>query len=72
MSFAGELIDANRFSRDIVVQEDSEKKVWNEISQVSTEFWMEFLNQENKSKDIKKYEQKIRSILRSGDEFKLG
>ena len=72
MSFAGELIDANRFSRDIVVQEDSEKKVWNEISQVSTEFLMEFLNQENKSKDIKKYEQKIRSILRSGDEFKLG
>ena len=72
MSFAGELIDADRFSRDIEVQEGSERKIWNEISQVSTEFWVEFLDQKNKPKDLKKYEQKIRSYLRVGDELKLG
>ena len=46
MTFAGEPIDAERFSRDVSVSEQNNPKVWGRISDMTTEFWEFYLTDE--------------------------
>lgn len=54
MSFAGEPIDANHFSRNIVVNDESNLKTWEKVSHVTTAFWNQHLNHGQDSKEALK------------------
>jgi hypothetical protein len=43
MTFAGEPIDPERFSRDVKVDSREERSQWSRISKMSTVFWQHYL-----------------------------
>lgn len=70
MSFAGEPIDANHFSRDIVVSDESNLKTWKKVSHVTTAFWNQHLNGGKDSKEaLKKI---MASVIEAKDVLELG
>lgn len=64
MSFAGEPIDANRFSRDIEVSDELNLKTWKKVSHVTTAFWNHHLNGGKETKES------LKKIMASGIEAK--
>jgi predicted dienelactone hydrolase len=64
MSFAGEPIDGNHFSRDIEVSDISTLKTWKKVSHVTTVFWNHHLNMGQENKEA------LKKIMASGIEAK--
>lgn len=64
MSFAGEPIDGNRFSRDIEVNNESNLTTWKKVSHVTTAFWNYHLNMGRENKET------LKKIMASGIEAK--
>lgn len=64
MSFAGEPIDGNRFSRDIEISDESNLKTWKKVSHVTTAFWNHHLNMGRENKEA------LKKIMASGIEAK--
>ncbi|MDX2204808.1 MAG: hypothetical protein NW223_18815 [Hyphomicrobiaceae bacterium] len=44
MSFAGEPVDARRFSRDVAASEAASEAVWTRVSSATTAFWRHYLS----------------------------
>lgn len=74
MSFAGEPVDALRFSRDIKVTESGHHALWDQVSQMTTAFWEFYLVAPGHSvpSTHEAFEARLRAVLRRGDELKLG
>ena len=74
MSFAGEPIDARRFSRDIDVTEAGNVAVWSRVSQMTTAFWEYYLAPQGESvpATVEAFEARMRELGGPDDELKFG
>ena len=74
MTFAGEPVDAKRFSRDVKVTEASSQAIWSRVSEMTTAFWEYYLGAEGRSEPATKeaFEARMRALLGSGDDLKFG
>jgi predicted dienelactone hydrolase len=74
MSFAGEPVDALRFSRDIKVTESAHQALWGRVSQMTTAFWEYYLAAPDHSvpSTQEAFEARLRAVLSPGDELKFG
>jgi predicted dienelactone hydrolase len=74
MSFAGEVVDPKRFSRDIKVSEQANRMLWGRVSQMTTAFWAYYLAAEGSAVPAKKeaFEEKLRMLKGPDDELKFG
>lgn len=74
MSFAGEVVDPKRFSRDIKVTEQGNRALWGRVSQMTTAFWAYYLAAEGRSVPATKeaFEERLRNLQSPGDELKFG
>lgn len=74
MSFAGEPVDAQRFSRDIAVSEAANRVLWQRVSQMTTVFWEYYLAVEGQSvpKTFVDFQAKMRALQGPGDTLKFG
>lgn len=74
MSFAGEPVDAKRFSRDIKVTDAGNQAVWGRVSQMTTAFWEYYLAEPGRSvPDTKEaFEARLKALKGPGDELKFG
>ena len=74
MSFAGEPVDARRFSRDIKVTEASSQAIWSRVSEMTTAFWEYYLVAESHSVPATKqaFEARMRALQGPGDDLKFG
>jgi len=74
MSFAGEPVDALRFSRDIKATESGHQALWGQVSQMTTAFWEYYLAVPGHSIPPTKeaFEARLRAMLSPGEELKFG
>jgi predicted dienelactone hydrolase len=74
MSFAGEPVDALRFSRDIKVTESGHHALWGQVSRMTTAFWEYYLAISGHSVPLTQeaFEVRLRTMLSPGDELKFG
>jgi len=74
MSFAGEPIDAERFSRDIRVTATGNQAVWNRVSQMTTAFWQYYLAAPGHSvpATLQAFVARMQALQDSADELKFG
>ena len=74
MSFAGEPVDAKRFSRDITVSASDNQALWARISQMTTAFWGYYLAASGHSVPATQaaFEARLRALQSPGDELKFG
>jgi predicted dienelactone hydrolase len=74
MSFAGEPIDAARFSRDVRVTDADSEAVWRRVSQMTTAFWEYYLAKPGQSVPATQqaFEARMRTLQDPNDELKFG
>ena len=74
MSFAGEPVDPQRYSRDVTLETSEALNQWSRISDMSTIFWRYFLADASKrnEQDQTVFENQLKSYLNSGDVLKFG
>ena len=74
MSFAGEVVDPKRFSRDIKVTEQGNRALWGRVSQMTTAFWQYYLAADGRSVPATKeaFEATLRALTEPGDDLKFG
>ncbi len=74
MSFAGEPVDALRFSRDIKATESGHQALWGRVSQMTTAFWEYYLASPGHAvpPTQEAFEARLRALLSLGDELKFG
>jgi predicted dienelactone hydrolase len=76
MSFAGEVIDSQSFSRDIRVEGKGEQETWDRINEMTTRFWNYHLRAESKgsasSAAAVEYEKSLQNFLQPKDVFEIG
>lgn len=73
MSFAGEVVDPKRFSRDIKVTEQGNRLLWGRVSQMTTAFWEYYLSAQGRSVPATKeaFEERLRALKGPGDALKF-
>jgi predicted dienelactone hydrolase len=74
MSFAGEPVDAQRFSRDITVTESGNQALWERVSLMTTAFWEYYLPVPGHAAPMTQqaFEARLRALQSPGDELKFG
>jgi ABC-type oligopeptide transport system substrate-binding subunit len=76
MSFAGEVIDSQSFSRDIRVEAKGEQETWDRINEMTTRFWNYHLRAESKGSASPaaavEYEKSLQNFLQPKDVFEIG
>ncbi len=74
MSFAGEPVDAKRYSRDIPVSDQTNQAIWGRVSEMTTAFWEYYLASEGRSVPATReaFEARMRAMQGPGDELKFG
>lgn len=74
MSFAGEPVDAQRFSRDIQVSDAANSALWHRVSQLTTAFWEYYLAAEGRSvpQTFVDFRARMRALQGPGDALKFG
>ncbi|BDW10657.1 hypothetical protein PSHI8_07390 [Polynucleobacter sp. SHI8] len=75
MTFAGETVDEQSFSRDIPVGIDGESDTWERINQVTTLFWNYYLLKQAKTENPKslfvEYEKSVKIHLHAKEVFEV-
>lgn len=74
MSFAGEPVDVQRFSRDVPVNELTQAALWHRVSQMTTAFWEYYLAAEGHSvpTTLSAFQTRMRALQGPADELKFG
>jgi len=74
MSFAGEVVDPKRFSRDIKVTEQGNRVLWGRVSEVTTAFWAYYLVADGRSVPATKegFETMLHALKGPNNELKFG
>lgn len=74
MSFAGEPVDAKRFSRDIKVTDAANQALWGRVSQMTTAFWEYYLAAPGQAVPATPaaFEARLRAMQSAGDQLKFG
>ena len=74
MSFAGEPVDAQGFSRDVSVTDKANAKIWDCVSAITSLFWQFYLDGPKQSgietRDV--LEQQMRKLISTSDQLKFG
>lgn len=73
MTFAGEPIDAEHFSRDVALSEQNNPKTWARISAMTTQFWNFYLNAEVPASTEQRmvYIERMRALAGPKDQLKF-
>lgn len=73
MTFAGEPIDAEHFSRDVSLAEQNNTKTWTRISVMTTQFWDFYLKMEvaASTEQRKAYVERMRALAGPQDQLKF-
>ena len=73
MTFAGEPIDAEHFSRDVSLAEQNNTKTWARISVMTTQFWDFYLKMEvaASAEQRKAYVERMRALAGPQDQLKF-
>jgi hypothetical protein len=75
MTFAGEKVDEQSFSRDITIGLDGESDTWERIDQMTTLFWDYHLSSQAKTEDQKskivEYEKAVKALLQPKEVFDI-
>jgi predicted dienelactone hydrolase len=73
MTFAGESIDAEHFSRDVALPEQNNPKTWARISAMTTQFWDFYLNADatSSTEQRKAYIERMRALAGPQDQLKF-
>lgn len=71
MTFAGEPVDPDRYSRDVTNRLEQEQAQWSRISEMSTIFWQYNLGDSTQPERLSAaaYQKKLRSYLVNGDKL---
>jgi len=73
MTFAGEIVDEQSFSRDIQIEAEGERQTWQRINQMTTAFWQYYLSGETKANHTKTaladYEKLIKKNIAPNEVF---
>ncbi len=74
MSFAGEAVDAKRFSRDIEITDSGNQALWGRVSQMTAVFWEYYLAPEGRAVPATQtaFQARLRAMQSPGDELKFG
>jgi hypothetical protein len=76
MSFAGEVVDSQSFSRDIAIEPKGEQETWDRINEMTTRFWNYHLRAESKNHVLPaaaaEYEKSLQNFLQPKDVFEIG
>lgn len=74
MSFAGETVDAQRFSRDIQVSDAANAALWRRLSQMTTAFWEYYLVSPGQSvpTTLAAFQARMLALIQPDDELKFG
>ncbi|MEY3671783.1 MAG: hypothetical protein RI904_1440 [Pseudomonadota bacterium] len=74
MSFAGESVDSQRFSRDVSVTDQSNAKIWDCVSATTSLFWQFYLDGPRQSgiETRDALEQQMRKLISTSDQLKFG
>jgi predicted dienelactone hydrolase len=72
MTFAGEPIDAKRFSRDIPVSDELNQESWKRISEITTDFWRSYFSDKPLSEQRAQFKKSVEPIIVKGDIFEIG
>lgn len=72
MTFAGEPIDGNRFSRDIPVTDELNQASWKRISEITTDFWRSYFSDKPLSEQRTQFKKSAESIIVKGDVLEIG
>ncbi len=74
MSFAGEPVDAQSFSRDVSVTDTANAKIWDCVSTTTTLFWRFYLDGPKQSgiETRDELEQQMRKLISASDQLKFG
>jgi hypothetical protein len=73
MTFAGEPIDSQHFSRDVPLPEQNNPKTWARISAMTTQFWDFYLKAEvtASAEQRKAYIERMRALAGPQDQLKF-
>ena len=71
MTFAGEPVDANRFSRDIQVSDELNQSSWKRISEITTDFWKSYFSDKPLSEQRAQFKNAVEPVLAKGDIFEI-
>jgi hypothetical protein len=73
MTFAGEVVDEQSFSRDIQIEPEGELKTWQRINQITTAFWQHYLSGDASVNNTKialaDYEKRIKKNIAANEVF---
>jgi predicted dienelactone hydrolase len=73
MTFAGEVVDGQSFSRDIQIEPEGELQTWQRINQMTTAFWQQYLSGETNANNTKTaladYEKLIKKNIAANEVF---
>jgi predicted dienelactone hydrolase len=74
MSFAGEPVDAQSFSRDVSVTDQANAKIWECVSATTSLFWQFYLDGPKQSRIETRdaLEQQMRKFISTSDQLKFG
>lgn len=74
MSFAGETVNAQSFSRDVPVSDKANTRIWNCVSATTSLFWQFYLDGPEQSgiETREALEQKMRQLISTADQLKFG
>ena len=72
MTFAGEVIDSNKFSRDIPVTQELNQASWKRISEITTDFWKSYFSDKPLSEQRAQFKKAAESIIVKGDVLEIG
>ncbi len=71
MTFAGEPVDANRFSRDIQVSDELNQSSWKRISEITTDFWKSYFSDKPLGEQRTQFKNAVEPVLVKDDVFEI-
>lgn len=74
MSFAGEVVGAQNFSRDVPVTETANAQIWERVSETTSLFWRFYLDGAKQSgiESREALERRMRQLIGESDQLKFG
>ena len=72
MTFAGEVVVANRFSRDLPMTEELNQDNWKRVSEITTDFWKSYFSDKPLAEQRTQFKSEVESIILKGDIFEIG